>query len=71
MPDYRLFGLALILIGASAQTFTTGTTSTVQLSTEPAMRGRVLAILLAIAAAGIDLVATVALVVIDRITCEA
>jgi MFS family permease len=52
MPNYWLFGLALILIGASAQTVTTSTISLVQLSTEPAMRGRVIAILLAIAMGG-------------------
>lgn len=49
MPNYWLFGLALIIIGVSAQTFSTTAISTVQLSTEPAMRGRVMAILLAIA----------------------
>src|SRR5271156_3577250 len=52
MPNYWLFGLALVLIGVSAQTFTTTVNSRVQLSTEPAMRGRVLAILLAIALGG-------------------
>ncbi len=49
MPTYTLFGLSLILIGVSAQTFTTTANSVVQLATEPGMRGRVLAILLAIA----------------------
>src|SRR6202011_1049401 len=43
MPNYWLFGLALIIIGVSAQTFSTTAISTVQLSTEPAMRGRVMA----------------------------
>jgi MFS family permease len=52
MPTYWLFGLALIIIGASAQTFTTTANSTVQLSTEPAMRGRVMAIHLAISLGG-------------------
>jgi MFS family permease len=52
MPNYWLFGLALVLIGVSAQTFTTTVNSIVQLSTEPAMRGRVVAILLAIALGG-------------------
>ena len=47
MPDYWLFGLALVVVGASAQTLTTN--GAVQLSTEPAMRGRVMAILLALA----------------------
>jgi len=48
MPGYWLFGMALIMVGVAAQTFTTTVNSWVQLSTEPAMRGRVLAILLAI-----------------------
>jgi len=52
MPSYWLFGLTLVIVGVSAQTFTTTVNSTVQLATEPAMRGRVLAILLAIALGG-------------------
>jgi MFS family permease len=52
MPNYALFGLTLILIGVSAQTFTTTANSTIQLSTEPVMRGRVMAIFLAIALGG-------------------
>jgi MFS family permease len=52
MPDYRLFGLALVLVGLSAQTFTTTINGTVQMSTEPAMRGRVMAIFLAVALGG-------------------
>jgi MFS family permease len=47
-PSYGLFGFVLVFIGISAQTFTTSINSVVQLSTEPAMRGRVMAILLAI-----------------------
>ncbi|HEV2676258.1 MAG TPA: MFS transporter [Aliidongia sp.] len=49
MPDYRLFGLTLVIAGISALTFTNSTNSLVQLSTEPVMRGRVMAIRLAIA----------------------
>jgi MFS family permease len=52
MPGYWFFGCALILIGISAQTFTTTVVSTVQLATEPAMRGRVMAIVMAIALGG-------------------
>jgi MFS family permease len=52
MPNYWLFGLALIVIGVSALTFTTSTNTLVQLSTEPVMRGRVMAIRLAIALGG-------------------
>jgi MFS family permease len=49
MPSYGLFGGALVIIGLSAQTFTTTANSTLQLSTEPEMRGRVIALFLAIA----------------------
>jgi predicted MFS family arabinose efflux permease len=52
MPDYRWFGLVLVVVGISAQTFTVSANSLVQISTEPAMRGRVLAILMAIFAGG-------------------
>ena len=55
MPSYWLFGLALIIIGVSAQTLTTTAIGTVQLATEPAMRGRVMAILLAVALGGTPL----------------
>lgn len=59
MPVYALFGVMLVVIGVSAQTFTTTANSLVQLSTDPAMRGRVLAILLAIALGGTPLGAPV------------
>ena len=49
MPSYTLFGMALVLVGLAAQTFNTTANSTVQLWTEPAMRGRVMAIYMAIA----------------------
>ena len=52
MPTYWLFGATLVLIGLSAQTFTTSVNSAVQLSTDPAIRGRVMAILMAIALGG-------------------
>jgi MFS family permease len=52
MPNYWLFGFALVIVGLSAQTLTTTAMSSVQLWTEPAMRGRVMAILLAIALGG-------------------
>ena len=51
-PNYTLFGAVLFVIGIAAQTLTTSTNSLVQTSTEPAMRGRVIAILLAIALGG-------------------
>ncbi len=52
MPSYALFGVSLVILGASAQTFTTTVNGAVQMSTDPAMRGRVMAILLAIALGG-------------------
>jgi MFS family permease len=66
MPNYVLFGLVLVVIGVSTQTFTTSTNSLVQLTTEPAMRGRVIAILLAIALGGTPLGAPVVGWVADR-----
>lgn len=54
-PNYWLFGLTLIVIGVAAQTVTTTVSASVQLATEPAMRGRVMAILLAIALGGTPL----------------
>jgi len=47
MPHVIAFGLALVVTGVAAQTLTTSTNSLVQLSTDPALRGRVIAILLA------------------------
>jgi MFS family permease len=66
MPNYVLFGIVLVVIGMSTQTFTTSTNSLVQLTTEPAMRGRVIAILLAIALGGTPLGAPVVGWVADR-----
>ncbi len=51
-PTDWLFGLALIVVGTAAQTFTTTANSTVQLSTDPVRRGRVMALFLAIALGG-------------------
>ena len=51
-PTYALFGMALAVVGASAQTFTTSATGLAQLSTDRAVRGRVMAILLAVTLGG-------------------
>jgi len=48
MPTYLTFGLSLMALGACVQTFMTTANSTVQLWTEPAMRGRVMAIYMGI-----------------------
>lgn len=47
-PDIWLFGAALVVIGISMLTFANSTSSLMQLSTEPVMRGRVMALRLAI-----------------------
>jgi MFS family permease len=49
MPTYWLFGLALVGVGISVQTFTNTANSVLQLSTESHMRGRIIAMFLAIA----------------------
>jgi MFS family permease len=66
MPTYWLFGAALVLIGVAAQTLTTTSISLVQLSTDPAMRGRVMAIVLAIALGGTPIGAPIVGWIADR-----
>ncbi len=66
MPNYWLFGGALVVIGASALTFSTSTNSLMQLSTEPVMRGRVIALRMAIALGGTPLGAPVVGWIADR-----
>jgi MFS family permease len=65
MPSYALFAVALVLIGVSAQTFTTTSNSVLQLSSEPAMRGRVVAIFLAVALGGTPIGAPIVGWVVD------
>jgi MFS family permease len=48
MPTYLSFGIAIMALGFSVQTFMTTANTTVQLSTDPAMRGRVMAIYMAV-----------------------
>ncbi len=48
-PSYWFFAAALVVIGAATLTFTNTTNSLMQLSTEPAMRGRVMALRVGIA----------------------
>ena len=59
-PSYWLFAAALVLTGIAAMTFTTSTNALMQLSTEPAMRGRVMALRLAVAFGGTPIGAPVA-----------
>jgi MFS family permease len=65
-PAYWLFAFAMMLVGVAAVTFTNSSNSLVQLSTEPAMRGRVMAIRLAIIMGGTPLGAPIAGWVADR-----
>ncbi len=51
-PSYGLFALVLMLVGVASQTFNTSSIGLVQMSTDAHMRGRVMAILLAIALGG-------------------
>ncbi len=51
-PGYWWFAAALVVIGVAALTLTNATNSMMQLSTEPAMRGRVMALRLAVALGG-------------------
>ena len=66
MPDYWLFAITLVVIGVAAQTFTTSTIGLAQLSTEPEMRGRVMALVLAVALGGTPLGAPIVGWVADR-----
>ena len=49
MPTFMLFGIVLVVIGMAMQLYMTSSNGLVQLTTEPAMRGRVMAIHLAFA----------------------
>ncbi|MFT9359359.1 MFS transporter [Acetobacter okinawensis] len=52
LPGYWMFAASLVVIGAAALTFTTTTNSLMQLSTEPSMRGRVMALRVGVALGG-------------------
>jgi MFS family permease len=54
-PGYWVFAAALVVIGVAALTFANTTNSLMQLSTEPAMRGRVMALRVGIALGGTPL----------------
>ena len=51
-PNYWLFAVALVIIGVGARTFSNTTNSLMQLTTEPAMRGRVIALRVGVALGG-------------------
>jgi len=66
MPNYWLLGAMLVVIGVSALTITNSSNSLMQLATEPAMRGRVMAIRLAIALGGTPIGAPIVGWFVDR-----
>lgn len=55
MPNYAAFAVTLALVGVAAQTLTISATSLIQLSTSPAMRGRVTALFLTVTMGGTPL----------------
>ncbi|HEY8947956.1 MAG TPA: MFS transporter [Rhizomicrobium sp.] len=52
MPSYWLFAAALVICGVAALTFANSSNALMQLATDPTMRGRVMAIRLAVAMGG-------------------
>ncbi|WP_051579784.1 MFS transporter [Pseudonocardia acaciae] len=52
MPSYWSFAASLVLVGLTAQTLMTSAASTVQLTTRPELRGRVVAVYMAIFVGG-------------------
>jgi MFS family permease len=59
-PGYWWFAASLVIMGAAVLTFGNATNSAMQLSTEPAMRGRVMALRVAIALGGTPIGAPIA-----------
>src|SRR3954453_19162387 len=55
MPTYELFALSLIPVGLASLTLMTAANASVQLSTEPAMRGRVMSLYIAVFMGGTPL----------------
>ncbi|MDX5932148.1 MFS transporter [Acidiphilium acidophilum] len=65
-PGYWWFAGALVVMGAATLTFTNTTNSLMQLSTEPAMRGRVMALRVGVALGGTPIGAPLIGLVADR-----
>lgn len=66
-PNYWLFAVALVIIGVGAMTFSNTTNSLMQLTTEPAMRGRVIALRVGVALGGTPIGAPIAGWVADHL----
>jgi MFS family permease len=65
-PGPIWFGAALVMIGVAALGFTNGTNTLMQLSTEPAMRGRVMALRVGVALGGTPLGAPIVGLIADH-----
>ncbi len=65
-PSYWLFAAALVVIGVAALTVTNTSNALMQLSTEPAMRGRVMALRLGVVLGGTPIGAPIVGWVADR-----
>jgi MFS family permease len=66
MPSFMLFGAVLVVVGVAAQTVTTSSVGLVQLTTAPAMRGRVMAIVLGLTLGAVAAGSPVVGLVADR-----
>ena len=66
-PIYWAFAAALVLVGVAALSFTNTSTSLMQLSTEPAMRGRVMALRIGVALGGTPIGAPIVGAVADHL----
>ena len=64
-PTYWVFALTLVIVGIATLTFTTTTLSLVQLATDQAMRGRVMAIVLAVGLGGTPIGAPLVGLIVD------
>ncbi|GHC15594.1 MFS transporter [Kushneria pakistanensis] len=65
-PSVWLFAIALMLTGLSALTFMTASNATMQLTTTPAMRGRVMALRIAVTMGGTPIGAPIVGVIADH-----
>lgn len=67
MPSYGLFALTLFFVGLSTQTFTTTAHSAAQLWSDPMLRGRVIALVMAVSAGGTPLGAPLIGIIADTL----
>ncbi len=67
MPSYRFFAVALFFVGLSTQTFTTTAHSAAQLWSDPSLRGRVIALVMAVSAGSTPLGAPLIGIIADTV----